>query len=215
MKSAIENNIRSCAGVAALFLLLPHRAWAHHFMDGTLPQTLVQGLLSGLGHPLIGLDHAAFIVATGFVLALVTGGLWGIAALIAGSLLGASLHLMGIGLPNGEAGVALSVILIGGLVIARRQFSLSWLTGGLALAGVLHGYAYAESIFGAETTPLVAYLIGFSLIQFAIAASALLIHRQLIATHETRARTVATSLGSVVGAIGVAFLVINLVNSAP
>ena len=54
---------------ATALALLPRIAWAHHFMGGGLPQTFTQGLLSGLGHPVIGLDHAAFIVAAGFFLA--------------------------------------------------------------------------------------------------------------------------------------------------
>lgn len=212
MKSAAQENIRTCAVVVAVLLLIPRLAYAHDFMDGKLPQTLVQGLLSGLGHPIIGLDHAAFIIAAGFFLALVTSGLWGIAALIIGSLIGALMHLMGIGLPGGEVGVALSVILIGALLMARRQITLLWLVGGLALTGFLHGHAYAESIFGAEATPLVAYLIGFSLIQFGIATSAWWFHRRLIIMRETWAPPVATGLGAIVSTIGTTFLVINLLN---
>ena len=196
---------------AAALVVLPHPAWAHHFMDGGLPETFAQGLLSGLGHPVIGLDHAAFIVGAGFFLALVERGMWGIFALIGGSLLGAALHLAGFGLPWSEVGVALSVILIGGLVMARRRIELSWLSGGLALAGVIHGHAYAETIFGAEAAPLGAYLAGFSLVQLGIAVAALLIHRRLIANREAWARPVSSVLGTAVGAIGVAFLVINLV----
>src|SRR6266700_4241633 len=138
------------------------------------------------------------------------GGMWGILALIAGSLFGAALHLTGFGLPGGEIGVALSVILIGGLLMARRQIRLSWLASGLALAGILHGYAYAESIFGAEAAPLGAYLVGFSVIQLGIAAAAFFIHRRLIATREAWARPVSSGLGAVVGAIGVVFLLINI-----
>ena len=197
------------AFISAL-VALPCPAWAHHFMDGSLPQTFTQGLLSGLGHPLIGLDHTAFIVAAGFFLALVRGGVWGIFALVAGSLVGAALHLAGIELPWGEVGVALSVVLIGGLVMARRRIALSWLAGGMAIAGVLHGHAYAEAIFGAETAPLTAYLIGFSLIQLCAASAALLMHRHLIASRETWAKPVASTLGAAVGAVGMVFLVLNL-----
>jgi len=189
---------------------LPCPAWAHHFMDGGLPHTFAQGLLSGVGHPLIGLDHAAFIVAAGFFLALINRGMWGVIALIAGSLAGAALHLAGVDLPWGEVGVALSVILIGGLVMARRRIPLSWLAGGMAIAGVLHGHAYAETIFGAEPTPLVAYLIGFSLIQAGVAAAAFLLHRHLIAERESWAKPVCSGLGAAVGAVGVVFLALNL-----
>lgn len=38
-------------------------------------------------------------------------------------------------------------------------------------AGYLHGYAYGESIIGAEETPLIAYLLGFSLMQYALVLS--------------------------------------------
>ena len=197
------------AGAAAL-AALSCPAWAHHFMGGGLPETFAQGFLSGLGHPVIGLDHAAFIVAAGFFLAPVAGGMWGVLAIIGGSLFGAALHLLGVGLPGGEVGVALSVILIGGLVMARRRIELSRLAAGLAFAGMLHGYAYAESIFGAEAAPLVAYLIGFSLVQLGIAAAAFLIHRRLTATREAWTGPVSSGLGAAVGAIGVVFFAINI-----
>jgi urease accessory protein len=37
-----------------------------------------------------------------------------------------------------------------------------------AVAGLFHGYAFGESIFGAETSLLVAYLLGLILIQSAL-----------------------------------------------
>jgi len=201
----------AAAVIAAALVLLPRLAWAHHFMDDQLPQTLAQGLLSGLGHPLIGVDHAAFIVAAGFLLAPIRGGLWGVLALILGSLLGAALHLAGFSLPAGEAAVALSVILAGGLMMSARRIALTWMAAGLALAGLLHGHAYAESIFGAEPAPLLAYLAGFSLIQFGVASAALLTHRRLMSTGGSRVRRLSGALGAVVGAIGILFLAGNVV----
>jgi len=195
---------------ATALAVFPRMAWAHHFMDGGLPQTFAQGLLSGLGHPVIGLDHAAFIVAAGFLLAPVEGGMWGVLALIVGALLGAVLHLAGAGLPGAEIGVALSVSLIGCLLVARHRIGLTWLAGGLALAGVLHGYAYAESIFGAEAAPLAAYLTGFSLVQLGIATAGLLVHRRLIAVREAWARLASSGVGAAAGTIGAVFLVINI-----
>ena len=186
-------------------------AWAHHFMDNALPGTFVEGLLSGLGHPLIGVDHAAFIIATGFLLGRVTGGMWGVAALVAGSLLGTASHLNGYDIVGGEIGVALSVIVAGGLLMGRWRIELSWLIGGLVLAGALHGHAYAEAIFGAETTPLYAYLAGFSLVQLGVAAAAFFAHRRLIAVREAWARPVSAGLGAATGAVGVVFLAINIV----
>jgi urease accessory protein len=174
-------------------------AGAHHFMDNALPRTFGEGFLSGLGHPIIGVDHLAFIVAAGFFLALEKRGYWGIAALIAGSLAGAALHLAGVDLPGGEALVALSVLLVGAVVFLRRGFPLQYVIVALALAGALHGHAYAEAIFGAEPAPLAAYLAGFSAIQLALASAAYFLHERL-------PRQAAPVLGSVVGVIGLAFL---------
>ena len=186
----------------ALLLFVPS-AWAHHFMDDALPRTWLEGLLSGLGHPLIGVDHLAFVVAAGFFLALVPRGLWGIAALIAGALAGAALHLAGVDLPFGEAAVALSVIIVGSVLIARRVVDLHWVLAGMALAGVLHGHAYAESIFGAEPAPLAAYLLGFSIIQLALAAAAFFASRHLPAT-------ALKFVGAAAGAVGAVFLLLPM-----
>jgi len=202
--------ISSALPVAVAAALAVAPAWAHHFMDNALPGNLAEGLLSGLGHPLIGIDHAAFIVATGFFLARVKGGMWGVAAVIAGSLLGAAVHLHGIDFAGGEIGVALSVIVAGGLLIGRWQIGLAWLAGGLVLAGALHGHAYAEAIFGAEATPLGAYLAGFTLTQLGVAAAAFSAHRHLIAARESWAGPVAAGLGAAAGAVGVVFLAINI-----
>jgi urease accessory protein len=204
-----DGNLRRALSAAAL-AALPAAAWAHHFMDDALPKTFMEGLLSGLGHPLIGVDHAAFIVASGFFLALVDRGLVGVLALIGGTIVGAAMHLLGIDVPGGEVGIALSVILIGVLVIARRRIELTWMVAGLAVAGVLHGHAYAESIFGAEPAPLAAYLAGFSLIQLAVAAAAYWIHRRIIAVRESWAKPVSVGLGAIVGAVGVAFLAASI-----
>lgn len=203
--------VRAFSAVAATLMSLPSLAWAHHFMDDQLPQTVTQGFLSGLGHPVIGVDHAAFIVAAGFLLALAKGGMWGVLAFITGTLFGALLHLAGLSLPGGEAAIAGSVILVGGLVMAGRRLALSWMAGGLALAGMLHGHAYAESIFGAEPAPLLAYLAGFCAIQFGIAAAALFMHRRLMASGASRTQPISTALGAAVGAVGVLFLANSLV----
>jgi urease accessory protein len=45
--------------------------------------------------------------------------------------------------------------------------------------GLIHGYALGESIYGAEHTPLAAYLIGLAVIQSVVALSAMSIARIL------------------------------------
>jgi urease accessory protein len=53
-----------------------------------------------------------------------------------------------------------------------RALAAPLAAGLVAAAGIFHGYAYAESIFGAEPAPLYAYLAGFAIVQFAIAFAA-------------------------------------------
>ena len=46
---------------SALLLAAP-LAMAHHPMGGATPSTMGEGLLSGFGHPIIGIDHFAFLL---------------------------------------------------------------------------------------------------------------------------------------------------------
>ena len=43
--------VPASAGAAAIAVLSATSAQAHHVMDGTMPTTFMQGLLSGFGHP--------------------------------------------------------------------------------------------------------------------------------------------------------------------
>ena len=52
-------------GMATWSLAAP--AFAHHPLDGKIPSNLFEGFMSGLGHPVIGLDHLAFVIAVGLI----------------------------------------------------------------------------------------------------------------------------------------------------
>ncbi len=146
--------------------LLPGLVFAHHPNGYKLPASMMEGLLSGLGHPVIGLEHLAFIIGIGILAHALRQRVLIPLVFIVSTLLGTFLHLNKINIPQTEAMIAVSVILIGLMLFS------GWLKKpaavALALAGLVHGYAYAESIIGAETTPLVAYLGGFSLVQLSI-----------------------------------------------
>ena len=64
-----------------------------------------------------------------------------------------------------EIGIGASLLFLGGLLLFERKLSLVYWYGLMSISGIFHGYAYGESIIGAEVTPIVFYLIGFSLIQ--------------------------------------------------
>jgi len=150
-----------------LFRALP--VFAHHPFGGETPDTALTAFLSGLGHPIIGLDHLAFVIATGLV-AVVTGHglLIPITAVIA-SMVGTGIHLINLDLPRPELVISASVLGFGILLAMKTPPNTGIVVTLAALAGIFHGYAYGEAIFGAEMGPLVAYLLGFAIIQLAIA----------------------------------------------
>jgi urease accessory protein len=143
-------------------------ASAHHLMGGKMPATFTDGLLSGLGHPVIGIDHLAILTAVGLVTR-IAGLSLAIPAIFVGcSAIGVALHVNAVTIPASEALVALTVIIAGLLLALGRSVETAKWMVLFAAAGVLHGYAYGESIFGAEPTPLWAYLIGLVVIQTAL-----------------------------------------------
>ncbi len=181
-------------------------AFAHHVMGGQLPQTFGQGLLSGLGHPVIGIDHLAFVVALGITAAL-AGRLWALTlAFVAGTFAGCLVHLAGVTLPVAELVIAATVLLLGAIIATNRQLPVLMLAVLFAGAGLFHGWAYGESIFGAEQTPLIAYLVGFTLVQLVVAVLAGLVTRWVIAKAAARPTEVRLA-GAVVAGIGLVLFV--------
>lgn len=169
MMSSIAR-LGACAGIATLAMQTP--AFAHHVMGGKLPQTFLQGFLSGLGHPVIGIDHLAAIVGAGLLAALARRGAAPLLAFSAALVAGVGVHLAGADVPVSELLVGLSTIAIGVLVVLRQSMSSAAAAALFAIVGLLHGYALGESIVGAEPAPLVAYLAGLLVIQTAIAFAA-------------------------------------------
>jgi urease accessory protein len=159
--------------LAAVVLLASVPAQAHHPMGGATPSTFAEGLLSGIGHPIIDVDHLAFLIVVALLAFAIAGRAryWVPLAFVGATALGAGAHLGAGSLPLAEAMIATSV-LAGGLAVV-----LGWLPSALLLAGMLglfglfHGYAYGEAIVGAEATPILAYLLGFGLIQYAVIAA--------------------------------------------
>ena len=154
---------------------------AHHLMGGELPVTGWQGLLAGLGHPIIGIDHFAFIVGVGLMSHLVGRRLLLPFLFVLGTVLGCYLHVQSFTLPWSEVAVALTVAAAAAIVAMRNQIPTSLLAALFVAAGIFHGYAYGESIVGAERAPLAAYVIGLGVIQYGIAVGSGAALRSIIA----------------------------------
>ena len=208
----LKKKIRAIAFICASlpimsFVVGINPAQAHHPLGGGTPTTFFEGLLSGFGHSIIGLDHFAFVIAIG-LLALLTSRL-GIILPLTFSLataLGTLIHLSSIDLPLPELVISISVFTIGLALAINRQFNLLLLIILGVIAGMFHGYAYGEAIFGAETTPVAAYLLGFTSIQIAISAIAFYLGKLTINQLTNPSSLYLRFAGFTISGIGLAFL---------
>ena len=147
-------------------------ALAHHAMGNQTPTRFIEGFLSGLAHPVIGLDHLAFVVVVGLLATTRSKGVMIPMAFVIAALVGTGLHLQRFDLPGAELWISASVLACGLLLALGSQLPAVALAGLASLAGLLHGYAYGESIIGATPAPLLAYLLGFTAMQIGIALGA-------------------------------------------
>ena len=139
-------------------LLLGSPAFAHHpFGMGDSSQlTGWTGLISGIGHPLLGPDHLLFLLAIAFIgLKRPTAWILPMLAIgLSGSLVSQFIPLPDAVAPWAEALVSLSLVVEG--LIALSVAPVAWL---LPLFG-LHGFLLGSTIVGAEPTPLLTYFFG-------------------------------------------------------
>ena len=191
--------------LAAAMVAMP--AFAHHPTGGEAPQSVWHGLLSGLAHPVIGLDHLAFIVLVGLAAAGSARLLAGPAAFVAATVIGTLVHLGGVTLPLAWVVIGVATLVLAALLILGRQVSGPLALAGFAFAGLFHGWSYGAAVIGATQMPVVAYLAGFGLIQFAIAAGVARAARGLAA--DAPAWMQPRTAAAVCAGVGLAFVAIE------
>ena len=201
----------SVRGLLAFALLGQTRdALAHHMIGGEVPRNFLEGLLSGLAHPIIGVDHFAFILAAGLIAAKVARGKTLLVVFLGASLSGCVIHLAGFTVTEANIVVAISVIGVGAFLVADKRAQWPLLATGFALAGAFHGYVYGETIVGAEPAPLTSYLVGLILIQYAVAMGAFAAARQFESRLWLRRKSAVQAAGVVVCVSGVVALALAI-----
>lgn len=125
-----------------------------------------QSFVSGVAHPLLGIDH---------VLAMVTVGLWAAflgahavwrvpAAFVLSMVGGFALAMAGISLPAVEPGIAASVFVLGILVAAAVRLPLAASMLLVGLFAVLHGYSHGEGVSGGGLTFGLGFVVATALL---------------------------------------------------
>jgi len=139
--------------------------------EAHIKQGEATGFLSGLAHPVSGLDH---------IIAMVAVGLWG-AQLGAPAIwmlpvtfpmvmaFGGFLGLIGMPLPGVEIGIALSGVLLGAVVLMEVKAPLYLAAALVGLFGLYHGYAHGAELPPGENGLL--YSLGFVLATGALHAA--------------------------------------------
>jgi len=191
--------------------LLASPALAHHPLNGMPMETFAHGILSGIGHPVLGFDHLFFVALVGIAAAfsgrLTTAPL----GYIAGMIAGLALILGGITLPYAEFMIALSLLIMGGVVLSGRSLSLPTHLLAFAGFGLFHGWAFGGSITGQEGSVggavLAGYVIGLIAIQYLI-ATLIAFAIRAIADGETPAAIQPRLAGAMVAGVGL-FLVME------
>jgi urease accessory protein len=169
-------------GLAVMLLLLDrHPAQAHHLIEIlALPVTPLNGLISGLAHPVIGPDHLVFLLALSLV-GLRAQARWMLGLLLLG-LLGAVAGVLLPGLPGTELLLALSLAIEALVVLGRLPSAV------LLPTMVLHGYGLSIPALGWNSMPLATYLLGLLISQGLLLALALVVLQKAAATLRPRGR---------------------------
>jgi urease accessory protein len=122
---------------------------------------LAGGIASGFAHPFTGWDH---------LLAMVSVGLWGaflgrpliylLPIIFPGMMVcGAVLGMFGVPLPSVEFGIALSVLVLGGCILASFRAPVWLAVVIVALFAIFHGYAHGRELPSASDP--IGYSCGF------------------------------------------------------
>lgn len=182
---------RAVAVVAGLVLVgAAPSALAHTF------GAVGAGFAAGFGHPFLGLDHLAAMIAVG-VWAAQAGWrpVWSVPLVFMAVLaIGAVLAFAGIALPAVEAGIAASLLVLGLLIATAERLPLGAGAVIAALFAVFHGHAHGSEIPQALAPWL--YAAGFVLATGVLHAAGIGAGRQWLMRRPWLARATGLALGA-------------------
>lgn len=148
-------------------------ALAHHPLEGMPIETFAQGLLSGIGHPFLGYDHLFFIVLVGIAAVFTARRLLTPLAYIAAMLCACLVAASGNVLPQSELMTALSLLLLGAIMLTGYHLETGKAVLIFSLFGLFHGSAFGSFLAAQETaagaTVLIGYLLGLGFTQYLLA----------------------------------------------
>ncbi len=142
------------ATIAVTTIAVPSVASAHPGHEGA-------GFVHGLLHPLGGVDHILAMVAVGLFAARLGGrALWLVpASFVTAMGIAGVIGMTGVALPHVEAGIALSILVLGAAIAFETTMPVAAAMALVAFFAVFHGYAHGAEM--PETMSGLAYGGGF------------------------------------------------------
>jgi urease accessory protein len=163
------------------------------------------GFLSGVAHPLSGLDHLLAMIAVGIIS--VQGGgkaVWKIpATFVLFMVAGGVMAISGIRLPMIESGIALSVLVLGLAIALSRKYPLVLAMSCVAVFALFHGHSHGEEM------PLLANPVLYA-IEFVLSTSLLHISGILAGHYAQKTKLTSRLLrytGAAIATAGIFFLI--------
>lgn len=198
MKSYNKNTVALNFWIIVVTILWPLYAWAH------VGSGEAGGFVTGLQHPISGLDHVIAMLAVGLWGAqLGNPALWLLPVVFPMMMAGGGcLGLLGIPLPGVEVGIAVSAIVLGLMVLAEARLKIYLAMVIVAFFAIFHGHAHGTELPAGQSGLL--YSIGFVAATGCLHAVGIaigLIHRWQIGRQALR------GAGSIVCGGGIYFLV--------
>jgi urease accessory protein len=185
---------------AASLVLVPAIASAHPGHEGA------PGFVHGFLHPLGGLDHILAMVAVGLFAARLGGrALWLVPASFVVTMAVAGVAGMtGFALPYVEAGIALSILVLGAAIALEMTMPVAAAMGLVAFFAVFHGHAHGAEM--PETMSGLAYGGGFVVATAALHALGIGLGLFIGHSGETVSRRILQVAGSAAALAGAALL---------
>lgn len=186
--------------ILTTLLMFPMLADAH-------TMTYSSGFLSGIKHPVLGIDHLLAMLSVGILSAQLGGRLlWAMPALFVGMMAyGGMLGMRDFPLISVELGIQISVIVLGIAIFTAKKLPLFLMLFFVAFFGVFHGYAHGVEI------PYLAkpafYVMGFVLGSALIHAVGVLLGGYLLKS--SRSDFILRTLGAVIASVGLCFMLLG------
>lgn len=126
----------------ATLACIPGVAWAHVGVGSP------SGFAHGFVHPITGADHVLAMVAVGMFAANLGGrALWAVPlTFVTVMAIGGALGIAGVAVPFVEAGIAVSVVVLGAAVALRWKWPVAAAMALVGLFAIFHGHAHGTEM---------------------------------------------------------------------